>query len=60
MNITTALDLISIDVNNIDIKKLNEAYNNTINYHLYESAYPSTFTKLKQAYEILFYTYINK
>lgn len=60
MNINTALELITIDVNNINIKKLNEAYSATINYHLYESSYPSTFTKLKQAYEILFYTYINK
>ena len=60
MNITKALDLIPIDVNNINIKKLNKSYNDTINYHLYESAYPSTFKKLKQAYEIIFYTYINK
>jgi len=59
MNIQKALELIPIDTNGINFKKLNKAYIKAIDNHLHHSAYPSTFVKLKQSYEILFYQYIN-
>jgi hypothetical protein len=59
MNIQKALELIPIDTNGINLKKLNKAYIESTEHHLHESAYPSTFVKLKQSYEILFYQYIN-
>lgn len=60
MNINKALKSIPVDVTNVDITKLNKAYQKAIDSHLFKGEYPSTFTKLKQAYEFLFYAYLNK